>query len=221
MLPVEVDTVLSLLVKHCPGVQFGKHFLSNFSQRKKCDHVTVNYPENSTLGVGVATMIKFARQAVQRKRGEYTFSIGSHFVVLRKSVKTIVVDFDLVNYDPVSKKLTYKGGVPPEEKSKNFADKICTLDFDPYFEQSNTDYWFARREALLWYINSSWKILVLQGNELSFASMLKPVQPLNPFGMWTFEKKSNPLSHENFLKEFNQLLEKYKMTPPANSADSK
>lgn len=222
MVPTEVNSVLILLKEQEPLLWFGKSFLHDFAMKSKTyGSITVNYPDIETLGKALGKLVSKGYPCRNDGTPVYRFELGRtgvEFLELRVHKRVEVVDFDRVCYNPVKQALFYLTTALPEKKLEAFRNKTCTLLFDPCSEEKDERVWMNRQSALLPYVNKCWKILDANGTQIEFAIPGSDYDYLDPRVKWVALNKivtptEEDLSHENFVRELDQLLVKYGMKP--------
>lgn len=143
--------------------------------------------------------------------------VGEQVIVLCRKNVTIIADFDSLCYDAKNKEMYYEGEPLSEELRFKFQKKRCTLEFDPYEKQEDTELWVERRKAMLSYLHQGWTLLDSAGHMVSFVNVEELETKLNPECLWLPTRQSAPvtsvleqkLTIDGFRKELNELIVKY------------
>lgn len=217
MLSAKVNTALIALQEFAPNFWFGKYFVQGLVENCDQDYnprqITLNYRDNISLGraVGVLLAKGSASSFKANADGSYTCEVGGTNILLRKKLVTIVADFDGLGYEPKSGLLYYDGQPPSEELLAKFAQKKCTLEFDPYAQQDDSVLWVQRRKAMLSYLKRGWTLLDKEGNEVRFFGKELATE-LTPECLWAPKPRiiaQQQLTHGDFSSELQTLIAKY------------
>lgn len=216
LISTEVNAVLVALSEaDCEEpLHFGKYFIDCLVTGHRASQIAVNYPSGTSLARAIGTVSMKGFTLTQRSEKGYTFAVGSVNIVLRKKQAPIVTDFDVLTYEAKNRALSCAGQPLSEELRAKFAQKRCTLQFDPYEKQDAFGVWVEKRKALLSYIRRGWIFLDGNGNKVSFSGDRDSAGYLNPNLNWvpTVEPLTpikGQLTLEDFHKELEALIKKY------------
>ena len=218
MLATEVNNALTLLQQNS-RFWFGKYSMHSLLCNRRPVQITLNYEDDLSLGRGVGLLLGSGHSPLSLRLEDdgMTFRIDEQRVVLRKKKTTFITDFDSLGYDPKSKELYYEGQSLSEELLAKFAQKRCTLTFDPWAKQDNSELWVERRQAMLSYIKWGWTLLDSKGNELIFHALDESKSMLDPNSVWVIlistpvvaQVEPEKLTIEGFRQEIEAVVAKY------------
>lgn len=213
--------ILSQLRKVGDGSWIGKSYRTGLFQDgvSKSIPLIINYVDQFSFGraVGIAS----DKYKIEKKHDTYVFVVDGRTYALRYRQQVKVVDFDLVDYNPVTKDVLFTPSMEflSEEQGKQFEKKICRL-----LPVTNEENWKERQRALLQYIKTGWTILDEEGQRVQFATfadedkitlVLTAQSELNPEVEWvkmaTVRAVKTKVKEENFKMELKALLAKYDM----------
>lgn len=224
MNPHGVNNTLSALCTQDVRIWIGKRFLHSViaNQVSESIPVTVNHPDNASLGTNVGYLIQkgYRCKHDDETSSRYVFIVCGYTLVLQIRMKVRVVDFDDVEFDAKTKMVCYRSEAVDMTVINRFTNKVARLTFNPYLEVEDEAIWKPRQRALLAYIQNNWTLIDEHDEKVEFVVhmggiLVKRCVPvaLNPELHWVAlsSVRKEELTHESFLQEFQQLLVKYGM----------
>lgn len=229
MIPTEVNETLHLFGEQRGGHWLGRNFILSIAKGENPARIDVNCSGEKSLAFcrGVLTAKGYDctprgsdnKKYICRGSGKY----GLFKLRTREEVR--VVDFDYIHYHARSG--SFYLGEEIELHMKGYREKKCQLVFDP---RNRSEEHFSREQqkVLGRYIKEGWTIQDTEGKEVTFTDG-RNQKKLDHSLLWTIipvaadvlkttipEIVESPLTYEDFLKEFHELLVKYGMTQPNN-----